>query len=321
MLSVVVMERVAAMNYNFDSELAKQFGVNEAIMLGNFIFWLRKNKANNENFFDGTWWTYNSVKAYSELFEFWSADQIKRILKSLVDQGVLIVANYHEDKYNRSNWYALSNEYIHLIHGAKSHHALGDFAQSNRRNNPMSLGENAKYLSLQIENTDKKPDITPLTPQGDGENKVAGKPVEKGSNLIIADPSQNPNFYNQVPTEQQIEAAVNTWLTMIEDKIKTKNWIGFTRFEMHAIQFRARQFPKLRAFEIENELVLIDKLAWEGKDIENVLRSGYRSLASVKAVLRTEHDSAGNRIYDLERLNAIRQNKITQDKTAQGTAA
>ena len=103
------------MNYNFNVEIATKIGVDEAIMLNNFVYWLAKNKANNKNFFDGNFWTFNSVRAYCELFPFWKESQIKRILKSLIDQNVLVVGNYNQNAYDRTNWYSLSNEYIHLI--------------------------------------------------------------------------------------------------------------------------------------------------------------------------------------------------------------
>ena len=103
------------MNYNFNVEIATKIGVDEAIMLNNFVYWLAKNKANNKNFFDGNFWTFNSVRAYCELFPFWKESQIKRILKSLIDQNVLVVGNYNQSAYDRTNWYSLSNEYIYLI--------------------------------------------------------------------------------------------------------------------------------------------------------------------------------------------------------------
>ena len=33
------------MNYNFNVEIATRIGVDEAIMLNNFVYWLAKNKA------------------------------------------------------------------------------------------------------------------------------------------------------------------------------------------------------------------------------------------------------------------------------------
>ena len=71
------------MNYSFDIFLAKEVGVNEAIMIQNLVFWISKNKANEKHYHDGRYWTYNSQQALEEIFPFWSKYQIQRILKSL----------------------------------------------------------------------------------------------------------------------------------------------------------------------------------------------------------------------------------------------
>ena len=70
------------MTYSFDIEIAQEIGVDEAIMLQNIIFWLVKNKANGTNHYDGRYWTYNSHKAFKELFPFWTENQIRRILEN-----------------------------------------------------------------------------------------------------------------------------------------------------------------------------------------------------------------------------------------------
>lgn len=98
------------MNYSFDNEHAKKYGVDEAILLNNFIFWIKKNKANGKHFYDGRYWTYNSMKAFSELFEFWTEKQLRRILKSLSDQGVLMTGNHNSNPFDNTNWYAFVNQ-------------------------------------------------------------------------------------------------------------------------------------------------------------------------------------------------------------------
>lgn len=98
------------MQYHFDVEHAQDFGVNEAIILNNLIFWLIKNNANDSNQYDGHTWTYNSLDAFAILFPFWNRDKIYRILKSLVKQGVIIKGNYNEKRYDKTAWYALKDE-------------------------------------------------------------------------------------------------------------------------------------------------------------------------------------------------------------------
>ena len=44
---------IPIMTYTFDTFLATKYGVNEAILLNNFIFWIAKNEANRIHFHDG----------------------------------------------------------------------------------------------------------------------------------------------------------------------------------------------------------------------------------------------------------------------------
>ena len=73
------------MFYNFDINVAKEYGVNEAIMIANFQFWITKNKANNKSFYDNHYWTYNSKTALQKLFPFWTERQIRYILDNLIN--------------------------------------------------------------------------------------------------------------------------------------------------------------------------------------------------------------------------------------------
>lgn len=102
------------MIYTFDATVAKEYGVNEAIMIANFQFWISKNKANGRNFVDGHYWTYNSKRAFLDLFPFWTEQNIKTILSHLKDKGVLITARYNENKYDHTLWYAFAEESIWL---------------------------------------------------------------------------------------------------------------------------------------------------------------------------------------------------------------
>jgi hypothetical protein len=94
-------------NHSFSVEVATLFGVDEAILIENFRFWIAKNRANGRHFYDGHFWTYNSSKAMAELFPYWSAKQIERILSKLKVAGVLKVGHYSQNAYDRTNWYTV----------------------------------------------------------------------------------------------------------------------------------------------------------------------------------------------------------------------
>lgn len=98
------------MHHNFDIEIAKNYGIEEAILLENFNYWISKNKANNENFIDGKYWTYNSAKAFTELFPYMSARKIQYAINNLIKQGLLIKGNHNKKTYDRTLWYAITDK-------------------------------------------------------------------------------------------------------------------------------------------------------------------------------------------------------------------
>ena len=100
------------MSYHmFNTQVAKRLGIVEAVLLHNIQFWIDKNRVNEKHFYKGRYWTYNSAKAFSELFEYLSDRQISRALKQLVDDGWLIKDNFNANPFDRTNWYALTDKY------------------------------------------------------------------------------------------------------------------------------------------------------------------------------------------------------------------
>jgi len=94
--------------YSFDCEIAKLYGVDEAIILSNIHFWISKNEANKVNKHDGNTWTYNSMDAWHDLFPFWSKSQIRRKLDKLHEKGLILKGNYNKSAYDRTTWYSLT---------------------------------------------------------------------------------------------------------------------------------------------------------------------------------------------------------------------
>ena len=83
------------MQHHFDIEIAEEYGVLEAILLNHFQFWDAKNRANNNGYHDGSYWTYNSAKAFTVLFPYASEYQIRKALKHLEEKKIYFVVNHH----------------------------------------------------------------------------------------------------------------------------------------------------------------------------------------------------------------------------------
>jgi len=99
-------------NYSFNVGLAQKYGVNESIILSNMIFWIKKNQANEKNYHDGYYWTFNSIKAFVIMFPFWTERQINYILNNLEKKHIIKSGKYNKNKYDHTKWYTIIDNSI-----------------------------------------------------------------------------------------------------------------------------------------------------------------------------------------------------------------
>lgn len=98
------------MNHSFDVIVAKEYGLIEAILLSNLEYWIAKNIANQTNFHNGFYWTYNSTRAFTELFPYLSQRQIQNALKHLKELEIIQTGNFNKSAYDRTLWYAFTQK-------------------------------------------------------------------------------------------------------------------------------------------------------------------------------------------------------------------
>ena len=97
------------MHHYFNTEIANEVGVNAAVILENIAHWVLKNKANDKNFYDGHYWTYNSRTAMTALFPYLSEKQVRYALDALRKADMVITGNYNKSSYDRTLWYTVSD--------------------------------------------------------------------------------------------------------------------------------------------------------------------------------------------------------------------
>ncbi|UWG68420.1 MAG: Replication initiator protein A (RepA) N-terminus [Bacteriophage sp.] len=93
-----------------DIGVAQLVGANAALILENIAYWCEHNAANNSNLHDGHYWTYNSTKAFGELFPYMTINVIRASLKKLKDNGLILTGNYNKSAYDRTMWYTLTEK-------------------------------------------------------------------------------------------------------------------------------------------------------------------------------------------------------------------
>ena len=183
------------MEHSFNIELAKKYGILEAILLKNIWFWIEKNKANEKNFYDGTYWTYNSTRAFNELFPYASESSIKRALKSLQEKGIIKTGNYNKSSYDRTLWYAFTD--------------LGESIVSNRQMevNKSSNGSEQNGLTIPDINTDNKTTNIKTDVEQNAEIiKCITKCYEENIGLITPATAEILFSYNDIDYKMIIEA-------------------------------------------------------------------------------------------------------------------
>lgn len=103
------------MEHHFNVEVAEKYGMLEAVLLNHFHFWIKKNEANDRNYHDGHYWTYNSTRALHKLFPYVTERKIRYAIKHLENEGLLVTGNYNASAYDRTTWYALTEMAMSIL--------------------------------------------------------------------------------------------------------------------------------------------------------------------------------------------------------------
>ena len=97
--------------FGFLGHIAEDVGVTAAIIYNHVIFWLKVNKLANRNQIDGRTWMYETYTQIQSHLSFFTYKEIRNGMDILVSKGYLIKENHNQAKFDKTNWYALTNEH------------------------------------------------------------------------------------------------------------------------------------------------------------------------------------------------------------------
>ncbi|MDW8781974.1 conserved phage C-terminal domain-containing protein [Bacillus cereus] len=117
--------------------LASRIGLNEAIFLQQIHYWLNRSK----HFYDERNWVYNSVAEWVKQFPFWSENTIRRIVKNLEDEQLLVIGNYNRAKFDKTKWYSINYEKLRLLESTNDVPNLGRRSTQNGQMDVPNLGK------------------------------------------------------------------------------------------------------------------------------------------------------------------------------------
>lgn len=178
------------MNHSFDKDIAVAYGLPEAIILNHIQFWIEQNEANKLNYYDGSYWTYNTTKAFAEIFPYLSQRQIQCALKHLRDEGILKTGNYNKSSYDRTLWYAFTEYGKSIMQKCK----MEDVKMSN--------GFDLQVQPIPDNNTYNNTDIKP--------NK---KKTKKGFDAVVEEYTTNADLKAAIFDFIQFRKAIKAPLT------------------------------------------------------------------------------------------------------------
>ncbi len=90
-----------------DTVLATKIGLNEAIVLQQVHYWIEINRTKQTNFYEDSFWTYNSMKEWNKSFPFFGEKTLNRIFKNLEKLGILKTGNFNKLRMDRTKWYTI----------------------------------------------------------------------------------------------------------------------------------------------------------------------------------------------------------------------
>ena len=239
------------MRHSFNTDVAERYGLQEAILLDWIVFWLVENERNERNFYEGRCWVFNSAKALAEKFHYLSPNTIQKTLKRLEDAGIIISGNFNKNKFDRTKWYSIADEYRYLL---KEHRSDAENLKEDAKQNPQSedasgVSQSASGFSQSASPFSQSANVYKLTNTPTEENS---KEFQTDSSLSLAnartreaipadDFSQSDNFLHPVqepakskkfqkPTIEQIrayckEAGKNIDAEAFFDFYEAKGWV------------------------------------------------------------------------------------------------
>lgn len=147
------------MEHSFDIDIAAEYGIECAILLKNIYYWVEKNRANEKHFHDGNFWTYNSIKAFSELFPYISEKKVRTALKKLESNGLIITGNYNKLAYDRTTWYAITEKGKCILLKGQMDFPISKMDFSEKENGFSQNGGPIPNINTDKKTTDIKTDI------------------------------------------------------------------------------------------------------------------------------------------------------------------
>lgn len=143
---------MSILEHHFPPLIAEKYGVNAAIFLRDIYHWCETNRNNEENFHEGRWWTYQTINGLCRRHTYWTKNQMEHIIRTCRDNGAILIGHFSDNQFDRTSWYALSDEAMALFEGTDS---ISEISEIECNKTSPSLRKNQKCYKDKYKTEDK----------------------------------------------------------------------------------------------------------------------------------------------------------------------
>lgn len=185
-------------------ELAVAIGLNEAIILQQLHYWIKKSHHN----YHGRAWVYNSMTNWQAQFPFFSDRTMRRAFDNLHNSGLIIKGNFNKLKFDKTSWYSIDYDKLNKVESTEIINdkpdvcSFGQNDQTSWSDCHSPYGQNDQMGLVKM--TTPIPETTQRIP------KTTTTLVQKEAEKLQTD--QFLQFWSAYPKKQDRAKALRAWL-------------------------------------------------------------------------------------------------------------
>ena len=202
-----------------DRELAKAFGLNEAIVLQQLNYWLNGKSAKLIN---GRKWIYNSYKQWQEdNFPFFFLSTVRRAIENCEKKGLIITDNFNKAGFDKTKWYSIDYEMVDK--GMSKRVAQNEQTDCSKRANGVAQNE-------QTNTRDYSEITTEITTDNNSQAEPDGVAISVKTIVDYLNEKTDSHYKATTPkTKQLVQARLKEGFTVDDFKTvidkKTATWL------------------------------------------------------------------------------------------------
>lgn len=170
------------MKHHFDTGVAEKLGVNAAIIVANIAFMQASREAQGTDKYhiDGRWWVHHTYESLAKFHPYFSVPQIKRIMKTLVEQEVVFKCN--PDRWKRDCYWSVAPEFAY---STKSSDVEYEIVPSQSTKSSVVLHNN-KIITIKSEREGKFDSWWSIYPKKAGKKQALKKFMGLSAKSLVA---------------------------------------------------------------------------------------------------------------------------------------